>query len=201
MKHDPTRPASSYALPDENADEATLIRAAQIDPEAFGTLYQRYLERVYRFLLTHTSAAEEAADLTQQVFLRAFNAICSYHPQGVPFAAWLFRIARNLLIDRERRLGRTPDSVRLFDAVQMHMKAETDVEAEVLQREIAARLAGLLAQLPAEKRQLLALRFAAQLSAREIASVVGRSEAGVQKQLERIIHDLKRQCREDREWE
>ena len=199
MKHDQAGPNATDLLPSEEADDFLLISVAQASPEAFGFLYQRYLERVYHYLRVHSSASEEAADLTQQVFIQAFNAINSYTPQGVPFSAWLFRIARNLLIDFERRVGSRPQPASLSDTVQRHMKAESDVETEVLKREASGNLARMLYQLPAEKRQLLALRFAAGLSAREIASIVGRSEAGVQKQLERTIRDLRSWCEEDDE--
>src|SRR5579871_5630622 len=73
-------------------EEAGWIGAAQVDPVAFEPLYTRYRERVYRYVRTRLSSDEDAADLTQQVFLQAMAALPRYRPQGVPFAVWLFRI-------------------------------------------------------------------------------------------------------------
>ena len=172
-------------------DEATLIAAAQRDPRAFGPLYHRYLARVYRYVRAHTSSEDEAADLTQQVFLQVLDALPRYGMRGVPFAAWLFRIARHAVADRYRR-QRAPATIAL-DALPdaLHPMAGQEPEADVLRREALAELHALLAALDQEKRELLALRFAGQLSSPEIAAVVGRSPAAVKKQLTRILQSLK----------
>ena len=85
------------------SDEVALVRAAREEPSAFGTLYDRYLGRIYAYLRARSSNDEEAADLTQQVFLQALDALPRYREGRVPFAAWLFRIARNAAIDSHRR--------------------------------------------------------------------------------------------------
>ncbi|HEY7355449.1 MAG TPA: sigma-70 family RNA polymerase sigma factor, partial [Ktedonobacterales bacterium] len=90
-----------WAMPAEQerrveGDEAALVAAAQADPAAFDALYQRYLARVYRYLRAHVGSDDEAADLTQQVFLKALDALPRYRPRGAPFAAWLFQIARHV---------------------------------------------------------------------------------------------------------
>ncbi len=83
--------------------EPGLVQAAQDDPAAFGALYERYLDRVYAYMRVRTRNADDAADLTQQVFLQALAALSRFHDQRVPFAVWLFRIARNSAIDFHRR--------------------------------------------------------------------------------------------------
>lgn len=88
---------------DVEDDEPSLIQAARLDPKAFGLLYQRYLTSIYRYLRARTPNEQAAADLTQQVFLKALASLPKYRPRGLPFAAWLFRIARNTAIDRYRR--------------------------------------------------------------------------------------------------
>ncbi|MDQ2741914.1 MAG: sigma-70 family RNA polymerase sigma factor, partial [Chloroflexota bacterium] len=82
--------------------EAALVRIVQTDPDAFGELCVRYSGRLYSYLRARTQSDEDAADLTQQVFVKAFNALPRYRERGLPFGAWLFRIARNLLIDVQR---------------------------------------------------------------------------------------------------
>ena len=171
------------------ADEAALVAAAQATPSAFDTLYHLYVTRVYRYLRAHTASDDDAADLTQQVFLRALDALPSYRSRGVPFGAWLFRIARHAAIDARRRQRGALAWDTLPEALQP--ASEQDPEGLVLQREALSRLRDLLAALDPDKRELLALRFAAQLSAPEIAVVVGKSAAAVKKQLTRTLQSLK----------
>src|SRR5687768_7689642 len=99
-------PEPGHPGDDERAngvDETALVAAAQTDPAAFGTLYRHYLPQLYRYLRSRLPTDEEAADLTQHVFLKALEALPAYRRRDVPFAAWLFRIARNALIDAQRR--------------------------------------------------------------------------------------------------
>src|SRR5256714_13984737 len=121
------------ALPREGdgplSDEVALVRAARQEPSAFGTLYDRYLGRIYAYLRARTSTDEEAADLTQQVFLQALDALPRYREGRVPFAAWLFRIARNAAIDSYRR--RTSGAWDLVPEALQPLAAH-DLEAGVL---------------------------------------------------------------------
>jgi RNA polymerase sigma-70 factor (ECF subfamily) len=177
--------------PGEIGGETALVEAAKIDPTAFEPLYQRYKERIYRYLFLRIRREEDAADLTQQVFLKALNALSSYRERGIPFAAWLFRIAHHTASDTYRRKKNMiswevlPDDERLI--------AETDLENHILQQERLARLRQLLNQLDPSRRELLALRFSAGLSATEIALVIGKSQAAVKKQLTRTLQKLKEQ--------
>lgn len=170
-----------------DADETALVQAALERPELFGALYQRHVDAIYRYLRLRVGF-DEAADLTQQVFLRALSALPNYQPKGAPFSAWLFRIARNLATDHHRLSHRKPDEL-LPDMMPSGVAGAPEEAA--LQMEQQARLRSLLRELNAEKRELLAMRFAAGLSSREIAAVVGKSEAAVKKQLSRILRTLK----------
>src|SRR5262249_15954933 len=117
-------------------DEAELITAAQTDPLAFSALYRRYLPRVYRYLRAHAPSLQDPADLTQHVFLQALDALPGYQPRGVPFTAWLFRIARHAAIDAARRRRPALDWDSLPEA--LHPADEQGPEAEVLRREALA---------------------------------------------------------------
>ena len=188
-----------WALPAEQesrveSDEAALVAAAQADPAAFDALYQRYLARVYRYLRAHVGSDDEAADLTQQVFLKALDALPRYRPRGAPFASWLFQIARHVAADAHRR--RRP--MLAWDALPeaLHPLAAQEPEAAALRLEALAQLGTLLDRLDARKRELLALRFAAGLTAPEIAKVVGKRPDAVKKQLSRTIQMLKEQYHE-----
>ncbi|HEX5503533.1 MAG TPA: sigma-70 family RNA polymerase sigma factor [Thermomicrobiales bacterium] len=175
-------------------EEAALVRAARAEPAAFGALYQRYLPRVYGYLRARAASDDDAADLTQQVFLRALEALPAYRERGLPFAAWLFRIARNAATDAHRRRRATVPWDALPAALQP--AASDDPEAGALRREALGQLGAALAALDPDKRELLALRFAARLTAREIAAVVGKSEGATKKQLARTLHALKEHYRE-----
>lgn len=177
----------------DDADaEAALIAAAQSDPRAFDDLYRRYVTRVYRYARAHAGSDEDAADLTQQTFLRALDALPRYRAGAAPFGAWLFRIARNTVVDAHRRRRAVP---LVWEALPeaLHPLDSQEPEPAVLRAEALSQLAKLVSGLDAEKRELLVLRFAARLSSPEIAAVVGKSPAAVKKQLTRILRALKEQ--------
>ncbi|HVB22033.1 MAG TPA: sigma-70 family RNA polymerase sigma factor [Ktedonobacteraceae bacterium] len=177
--------------PGEIDGEATLVAAAKINPTAFEPLYQRYKGRIYRYLFLRLRREEDAADLTQQVFLKALGALPGYRERGLPFAAWLFRIAHHTVSDAYRQEKSAVSWDVLSDDEQLI--AEIDLENMVLQQERLAHLRQLLDQLDPYKRELLALRFSAGLSTTEIALVVGKSQAAVKKQLTRTLQGLKEQ--------
>ena len=172
-----------------------LVAAAADSPEAFGLLYDRYFARVYRYVLARTGSRDDAADLAQVTFARAFDALSRYRPARAPFSAWLFRIARNAVTDAHRRRRSTLSLDALPEVlVSAHGLGPEEIAEK---RERLRRLRGLLAGVGAPSRELLALRFAGGLSAREIAPIVGKSEAAVKKQLTRTIATLKEHYRDE----
>jgi RNA polymerase sigma-70 factor (ECF subfamily) len=174
------------------ASDDALVAAARTDPDRFTALYERYLPQIYRYLRTHSATDEEAADLTQVVFMRAWQALPGFRPGKAPIAAWLLRIARNAAIDAHRRNRPALSWDGLPEALQ---PAVDDLPPE-LGGEQAARLARLrllVRELDPARRELLALRFAAGLTSAQIGVAVGKSEAAVKKQLTRIIASLKEQ--------
>jgi RNA polymerase sigma-70 factor, ECF subfamily len=176
------------------SDEAHLVEAARTDEAAFAELYRRNLRRVFRYLLTYTESTDDAADLTQHVFLRVLETLDSYEDRGVPFGAWLFRIARNVATDTYRRRRKTLPWDHIPAAWQPF--TSDDPEAAVIHHESLNRLRLLVAQLEPEKQDLLYLRFAGELTAAEIGAVVGKKPATVQKQLQRTIQFLKERYRD-----
>lgn len=171
--------------------EATLVRAAQADPAAFAPLYQRYRDRVYAYFRTRSGNDEDAADLTQQVFVQAIDALPRYRMRGAPFAAWLFRIARNVAANHHRRRRQTVDWDLLPEA--LHPSTDDDPAVQVVRRESAAWMRTVLEGCDPTTREMLALHFAAGLTVAETAAVVGKSEAAVKKHLTRTVCALKEQ--------
>lgn len=165
-------------------DEAALVAAARHDADAFAVLYRHYVTPIYRYLYSRTGNTGEAQDLTAQVFLEALESLSRYRDRG-NFAAWLFTIARRRAIDHYRR---TP-SVSLDDIDDL--PARIDLVADLIERETLERLGTLIAQLDAEQRELLQLRFAGDLTFRQIGVVQGRSEAAVKMALRRLVDHLR----------
>lgn len=161
------------------------------DPVAFAALYQQHLPAIYRFLLARTLSPEDAADLSQQVFVKAFAALPDYRRTEVPISAWLFRIARNQAIDLARKHKRHPAiSWEQLPGALEPVEPEQPEQA-ALRSESMRRLAGLVGQLDDQKRELILLRFVSGLKPAEIGRVVGKSDAAVRKQLRRTLQTLR----------
>lgn len=180
---------------DDTADEQALIRRACADPAAFAPLYQRYRDRVYWYLRTRTANPEDAADLLQQVFLRALGRLAQYNPRKGPFVAWLFGIARHAASNhhRDRRAALSWDLVPEV----LRPVSSDDPESQALRNESLGRLAEIVAALDGDKRELLVLRYVVGLSFAEIAAVVGKREAATRQQVSRLLRTLKEHYRDD----
>lgn len=174
------------------SDEVALIRAAQRDRSAFAPLYERHVDRVYAYLRSRTSGDEDAADLTQQVFLQALDALPRYRPSSAPFVAWLLRIARNAAINFHQRRRQTTAWDLLPAALQPRLS--DDPGAQIERNEVLERL---FVGLDAENREILILRFAADLTTAEIAAVLGKSEAAIRMRLVRTLRTLREQYDDD----
>jgi len=158
----------------EQAEERLLIEAAQQDPARFAELYELHFERVYAFIARRVGDRDAAEDLTSEVFHKALTNLGRFEWRGVPFAAWLFRIAGNAIADRASRAGKE---------VVVDGPPEVSVEADLVEVEHRARLFRLVQQLPEDQRRVIAMRFAEEKSIREIAEALGRTEGAV-KQLQ-----------------
>lgn len=170
-------------------DEASMVEAARSDPAAFAELYMRYRGPIYRYLRSRAVNDEDAVDLTQQTFVRAFEAIGQYRNRGLPFGAWLFRIARNLSIDSHRRAcPTTPWDLVPDRRVTMEANAP---EMAALREESRSKLRNALDRMTVDQRELLALRFGSGLTMREIALIVGKTEGAVKKRVARTLESLR----------
>lgn len=178
----------------ESGPDDALVAAAQADPEAFAAVYERYLPRVYRYLAAKASSPEEAADITQAVFLKAFDSLGRFRPGKAPFASWLFRIARNAAIDASRR---SRPGVSLDADPGFGFPGELLLEEETLRRERLRELRAAVAKLKPEQRDLIALRYAGGLTIKEIALLIGKRPEAAKKQLQRTLRELKEHYRDD----
>ena len=170
-------------------DEEKLVRRAKGgEAEAFGLLYDHYLPPIYRFVLFRVSHSEEAEDITHQTFLKAWERIRQYEPKGYAFGSWLYRIARNTVIDSHRRAG--PYTAAL-EAVA-DLKTEERSQSEALQAKIEwETLLHVIGELKEVEQDVLFLRFVEDLSHRETAEAIGKSEGAVKLIQHRALKNLK----------
>jgi len=189
------RPGHGWGTEDVLTDEADLVREVQADARAFDALYGRYVSRVYRYVRLRVAEEQDALDLTQQVFLKAFDALPRYRLSASPFAAWLFRIARNAVADHHRR-HKISIAWDLLPQ-SLHPLASDDPEETALRHESIEALHASVEALDVYRRELLALRFASELTVREIAVTLGKPEATVKSDLRRTLQRLKGQQHED----
>lgn len=171
-----------------------LAAEARTDARAFALLYERHLERVYRYVRARGANDDDAAELAAVTFERALRHIDRYRPGRSGFVAWLLRIARNAFIDAGRR--KRSRSVGLDAVTELTAPGQSPEDMAIAAEERRWILSSVT-RLPDVQRDALALRFAGGLSSREIATVIGKSEAATKKLLTRSLATLKEAMRND----
>jgi len=171
--------------------EVILLRASQGDREAFGLLYEHYIDRIFNYVYYRTGNLHDAEDLTARVFQRAMNHIRGYTDRGVPFSAWLYRIAHNLVANWHRDRSRKQE-IPLDDLPIASAKVDRP-EATLVRSQEQDALLRLIRQLPAERQTLLILKFVENLSNAEIGQIMGRSEGAVKSLYHRTLLALRDQ--------
>jgi RNA polymerase sigma-70 factor (ECF subfamily) len=174
---------------DDAAIDRLVSEAQDGDPWAFGLIFDQYHEAIYRFIASRVQRPSDAEDLTQLVFVKALEALPRYESRGVPFGGWLFRLARNAVIDHIRTRHEHSELDSLIEAP--HGQAGPD-EIAVVRQELDA-VGAALAGLTDEQREAIDLRFFAGLSARETAEAMGKQEGTVRGLQFRAIASLRRQ--------
>jgi RNA polymerase sigma-70 factor (ECF subfamily) len=176
------------------ADDAEAIaRAVNGDTDAFSVIYEKYVGRIYNYLYYRTGTQFDAEDLTARVFYKAFDHIGQYQNKGVPFSAWLYRIAHNLVANWYRDNSRRKE-VPLDDYGHLHSQNEYPEESMVQRVENEA-LMKAIRKLPPHRQQMVILKFVEHLSNAEIAVVMGRSEGAIKSFYHRTLQYLKEEMR------
>ena len=162
-------------------DEESLVqRAKQRDQKAFAQLYEENFDRIYRYVALRIGDNTEAEDVTQQVFLKALKSINSFKWKGVPFSAWLFRIAHNQVVDHLRK--KTKQTAVPFDDALMsnsRMSGGSNPQQMVERREDIEQLLSATKRLTDGQREVISLRFAGGLSIDEVAKIMGKSQGAI----------------------
>jgi RNA polymerase sigma-70 factor (ECF subfamily) len=173
-------------------DEETLDRlvaeAKRGDPDAFGRIFDAYVGPLYRFIVSRVNNPSDAEDLTQLVFVKALEALPRYEARGIPFGGWLFRLARNAIIDQIRTRR---DHLSLVTATTRATE-DAGPEAMATLRDDLDRVARAMTALTDDQREVIELRFFAGLSVLEAAVAMGRQEGTIRGLQFRAIASLRR---------
>ena len=171
-----------------------LAAAAQEgDLGAFGQIYEAYFDRVARYVFTRVGNWTEAEDLAGEVFLKALQGLAAYTPTGVPFSAWLFRIAHNQVVDHLRRRARRP-SQELNEQLPLTDPPPDDQVAQRLTLEAVHRA---MEGITEAQRRVIGLRFASELSIAETAQVMGKKEGAIKALQHSAIQAIRKRLRSE----
>src|SRR4051812_34207364 len=164
----------------QGTDDRLRIEAAQRDPSRFGELYEENFYRVYAYVARRVGDRPQAEDLTADIFREALAGIGNFEWRGVPFAAWLLRIASRAIADHFQRLGREAGN----PACEPDRPAPDEIERSAI-------LFDLVSRLPEAQYRVIQLRFVEQKSIREIAQALGRSEGAIKQLQLRALENLR----------
>lgn len=169
--------------------DSDLVKQAKTEQDAFGALYERYIDKIYKYVFYRTGNHHDAEDLTARVFYRAMSHIEHYDDRGVPFQAWLYRIAHNLVANWHRDRGRRK-IVPLDEFLASNLRSDApDSQAE--DNEEREVLLAAIQRLPEERKQLLLLKFIERMSNAEIGAVMDRTEGAIKSLYHRTLIALR----------
>ncbi|GIK28847.1 MAG: RNA polymerase subunit sigma-24 [Chloroflexi bacterium] len=173
----------------KDLSDVELVERCRVDQAAFGELYERYVKRIYNYIYFRTGSPHDAEDLTSRVFFRAMGHIDSYTDRGIPFQAWLYRIAHNLTANWHRDQGRRK-IVALEDYIASELVSDSP-DRSVEEQEEVDRLRAIVKTLPEERQQLLTLKFVEGLSNAEVGAIMDRTEGAVKSLYHRTLLTLR----------
>jgi RNA polymerase sigma-70 factor (ECF subfamily) len=176
-------------------DEQTLVEQAKTDKEAFGELYRRYVEKIYNYIYYRTGNREDAEDLTARVFQRALKHVVTYEDKGLPFTAWLYRIAHNLVANHHRDSSKR--SFVSLDEIGEWRNTNHGPETLMQMVENEDRLLQAIRRLPQERQDLVIFKFLNRMPNSEIGAIMGRSEGAVKSLYHRTLLALREDLGED----
>lgn len=178
-------------------EENRLVELARSDPEAFGELYRRNVDRIYTYVFYRVGSAADAEDLTARTFYQALGGMHRYVDQGVPFLAWLYRIAHNLVANHHRNRARWKETS--LDRLEIQSKTAERPDNTVESSERQRALLSAIRRQSEERQRLLILKFTERLSNEEIGRLMGRTESSIKSLYFRTLRALRADL-ESRGW-
>lgn len=190
----------NQTMPEEKKEKLTeeeiLINKSRTDPEAFGLLYERYVDKIFNYVYFRVGSTDDAQDLTAKVFFKALKSISSYRYMGLPFSAWLYRIAHNLVAnyhrDRSKMVEISIENLTITDT----SKASAP-EVQLSKQQDNAYLLKLINDLSPQKKELIILKFVQRLSNEEIGQIFGKTEGAIKSLYHRTLLELKDRAKDD----
>ena len=174
----------------EEQKERELIKKSKSDPNAFGEIYEHYHKDIHRFIKYRVSNTEAAQDVTATVFHKALKGIHNFKWQGISFSAWLYRIARNTVIDYYRSQNKHTGNVAIED-IKIASQAKTP-EEKYIETEFEVTIKELIAELPDREQKIIYMKFFEGYTNKTIAELVDLSESNVGTILHRAMKKLKK---------
>jgi len=186
---DTSQTRDAVSQPDQVSD-AELVARARHDPDAFGQLYERYVDKIYNYMYYRTGSHYDAEDLTAKVFYQALMHVKRYVERGLPFSAWLYRIAHNLVANWYRSKNR--QVINLDEMTASALQHPGEIPEKSFEHQDEQRLLlRLIRRLPEDRQQLVILKFVNQLSNQEIGQIMGRSEGAIKSLYHRTLLTLR----------
>ena len=180
-----------------NKDEIKLINSAKKDPAAFGQLYEKYVERIYNYIYYRTGNNKDAEDLTARVFFKALKNIGTYRHLGLPFSAWLYRIAHNLVANYHRDRARLKE-ISIESLPDPNLPTKLDHPEVTLQKnQEVENLLGIISDLSPLRQELIILKFVDRLSNAEIGRILRKSEGAVKSLYHRMLLELREKIKHE----
>lgn len=173
---------------DELQQEKALIAQAKKNPAAFGSLYEKYFDRIYYYLYRQTDDEELAGDLCSQTFVNTLNNLKRYEFRGVPFSAWLYKIASNEVKKHYRKFK----GKKIFSIEEVRIKELVEQSDEVWDEDQIKKLVDYMKDLPEEMLQVLELRFYEERDFKEIAYILDITESGAKMRTYRALDKLRK---------
>ena len=172
----------------EILEEYSILDQSRKDPHAFGALYEKYFDRIFNFIYRQTDDEDLTADLASQTFLIALKNVQRYQFRGVPFSAWLYKIASNEVNKHYRKQKHT----KVFSIEEMRVRELMEQANEEYDEEVVQRLMNFLKELPTEMLQVLELRFFEDKDFKEIAFILDITESGAKMRTYRALDRLRK---------
>lgn len=188
-------------MSDQNHDlteEVALINAARTEPEAFGLLYERYVERIYNYIYIRVGGAGDAEDLTAKVFFKALRNIGGYRHMGLPFSAWLYRIAHNLVANYYRDRTKVQE-ISIENLVVEDTNRSSAPEHMMETKQENDFLMSLVNDLSSQKKELIILKYVQKLSNEEIGRIFGKTEGAIKSLYHRTLVELKERAKQNKD--
>jgi RNA polymerase sigma-70 factor (ECF subfamily) len=174
----------------ENRSESELISlATEGNSEAFGALYNKYIDKIYNYIYYRTSNGKDAEDICSRVFLRALNHIENYEDRGYPFSAWLYRIAHNLVVNWYRDSDRT-DEIPLAEQYPPPT-VNGNVEEKLEDMDETEQLLEVIRRLPEDRVELLILKHVEGMTNAEIGEIMDKTEGAIKALYHRTLEALR----------